>query len=152
MVIRSKGLCPLCRSKELPAKPIYTKKSVKAGEKDNCLSAFFTAHILKLSSTCRSLEGTQISEPSGLNIAHLFPKSTHPSVKCHMENAIYLTWQEHSDFDNLLSKHEFTKLETKFSSWDVICQKFKAVLPYVSEQTSFKLAMEEYLNKRELIF
>lgn len=150
VIIRSKGLCTFCRQQE---KPVYPKKPSKTAQKRkderSCLSAFFTLHLSLLERSRKSFLDTHIPYPSIANIAHLFPKSICPSVQCHTENAIYLSIQEHTDFDQMLFRHEFSKIDVMFPN---VMEKFEAVLPFVTEKHSTVILLSEYLEKRKLIF
>lgn len=142
--IFSKGMCEFCASKSF--KPVQTRTPIKRtyNKKDNSeLNKFFDEHIAILSKIPYSYEsGKKISEPSRLNIAHIFPKRNHKSVETNDFNVVYLTWQEHTTFDYLLDTHNFAEIEKRFpKTWKLL----KNVLPLVQERTKLVLAIENYL-------
>lgn len=162
--ILSKGRCPLCRHnqrKEEGTLPKY-KKSIKPFKKKNktirnkeraCLGAFFDFHITNLEKNPYSTESqAYISTPSVANIAHLLPKRKQggfPSIQCNIDNAIYLTIQEHNHFDKLLDEGNFERLEKDFpNSWEEICKKFIKLLNVCKERNKFYFKVEEYLIKK----
>lgn len=115
VVILSKGLCPYCRSKELPKKerkPIKLKVKVKSKEEN--YSSFFAKHIEILSGSRMSLSGRSIYEPSTCNICHILPKRKYKSVAKEDLNIIYLTHDEHTRFDYLLDTLDFDNLKKEF--------------------------------------
>lgn len=154
--IRSKGLCGFCRNqqrisngsltiKKYSIKPISDKK--KSSKDKDCLDAFFSYHINKLERVPFSVEsGDYISSPSRANVCHLIDKGRHKSVQCLLENAIYLTLEEHSRFDSLLFKHEFGRLELEFpKAWKIYCNKVVKILEMCLENTKFVMKLKEYL-------
>lgn len=153
VIIRSKGLCSFCRGKEISSSNIkkkpLTKTAQKRKEQRSCLTAFFTLHLSLLERSPKSFLGTYIGSPNIANIAHLFPKSICPSVQCHTENAIYLSIQEHTDFDQMLFRHEFARIDAMFPN---VMERFEQVLPFVTEKHSMVIALSEYLQNRKLIF
>lgn len=116
VVILSKGLCPYCRSKELPKKerkPIKTKVKVKKEEEN--YSSFFAKHIEKLEEIKMSmLSGKSIYYPSTCNICHILPKRRYKSVAKEDLNILYLTQEEHTRFDYLLDTLDFDNLKKEF--------------------------------------
>ena len=71
VAIRSKGLCPACRAKELPPKG-RTAIRAKAKPRGRSLAVFFGAHVAKLSMIRRSATGAYIPCPGVSNICHLY--------------------------------------------------------------------------------
>lgn len=152
--VRSKGLCPLCRSKELSKdkKPklyrIPTKKKVKNSE----LGYYFEYHLEQLSKRPYSQEsGKLISEPTTANICHILPKrkvSGFASVSNNLDNCVYYTLSEHTRFDELLDKREFSKLEKEFpNSWfSIVVPKIRMLLGVCVERNKFYQALLEYIE------
>jgi len=106
---------------------------------------FFDYHV----KNCRYSEhsGNIIYSPDRSNCCHLFSKSKHPSVQSNLANFIYLTMQEHTDFDKLLFENDFEGLENKMpKAWNIAKGRMKLLLPFVLEETKFKNKFEEYLN------
>lgn len=160
--IRSKGLCGGCRQKQrlgdgtlvtkkYTIKPITEKRKQKRSDERGCLHAFFEFHITQLEKKPFSEEsGKIISEPSATNICHLLPKRKEggfPSVQCVIDNCIYLTWEEHNQFDKLLDERNYTKLEELFpKSWKKACEKLKKLLPLSLERNKMYFSLVEYLK------
>ena len=105
--IRSKGLCPSCRSKEM-------QKKVCRKKKREGLSDFFGEMIELLRMSGISYTGRSIYEPSVCNVCHILPKRIYKSVAKERMNIIFLTEEEHTRFDHLLDCMEFDKLEEEF--------------------------------------
>ena len=110
--VRSKGLCPACRSKETGG---IKKKPMLASRKNPGLPDFFKMMIEKLSETCMSCTGKPIPNPSSLNICHILPKRKYSSVATEGENIIFLTAEEHERFDYLLDSFQFDALDSELS-------------------------------------
>lgn len=114
--ILSKGLCPYCRSKELPKKerkPIRSR--VKSKREDDNYSSFFAKHIEILSEKRMSMfSGKSIYMPSTCNICHILPKRRYKSVAKEDLNILYLTHDEHTRFDYLLDTLDFENLRKEF--------------------------------------
>lgn len=157
----SRGRCKSCTAREdfkplkrteIIKKPYVIPKQTQRNKDKRKVSSeirnvYFEHHI----SLCRVSEesGTYIPEPWRGNICHLFDKGRHPSLQGNLDNCIYLTLDEHTEFDRLLYSHEFEALELKFSqSWEKTCEKFKALLPLCLEKTKFYFKVEEYLNSK----
>ena len=69
-------------------------------------------------------------------------KRNHKSVATNDLNVVYLTWQEHADFDRLLDCHKFEEIEKTFpKTWILL----KKVLPLVQERTKLLIALEKYI-------
>lgn len=115
VAIRSKGLCPVCRSKELPPKPIkrITSKTNKKNVNPD-LSGFFCAMLEKLGESRMSYTGAPIHFPTVCNVCHILPKRYYKSVATDEENILFLSDSEHERFDRLLDCLEFDKLEQEF--------------------------------------
>ena len=160
--IRSKGLCGICRQnqrKEEGTLPQYKKKikpfkasnKAKRKEERGCLGVYFEYHLEELNRMPSSIESKKpIYSPTVANIAHLLPKRKtggFPSVQCNIENAIYLTIQEHNHFDKLLDEGNFERLEKDFkNSWDYICLKYKKLLDLCIERNKLYFKLKEYLD------
>lgn len=127
-------------------KKITQKTANKKQAKKERLDVFFKHHIEK----CKFSEesGQSIYLPTTANVCHLFPKRNHKSVEDNLDNYVYLTLQEHSDFDKYLDQFDFIALENNFpNSWEKVCVRMKNLLPLVKENTKFKLTVEKYLNE-----
>lgn len=117
--VRSKGLCPSCRSKEMPKK-VYRKK------KKEGLSDFFGEMIEFLRLSGISYTGRSIYEPSVCNICHILPKRIYKSVAKERMNIIFLTEDEHTLFDRYLDCLEFDELERVFGAvWELALRQVK---------------------------
>lgn len=91
--------------------------------------------------------GIGIPNPSAMNMAHIFPKDSYPSVATNPKNIVMMTWEEHTRFDELLGSHEFEKLAIEFpNSWGKICGIVWALLPEVTERKPLRIKLEKYLN------
>lgn len=91
--------------------------------------------------------GIGIPNPSAMNMAHIFPKDSYPSVAINPDNIVMMTWEEHTRFDELLGSHEFEQLAIEFpNSWGKICRIVGELLPLIEEQKPLKIKFEKYLN------
>jgi hypothetical protein len=133
--------------KKSPLKSKFRLKATKRG-KSKEVRQFYAEMAEKHSSGATSIEsGRPIAEVSAVNLAHIFPKERYKSLAINPRNIIILTWEEHTDFDNLLFKHDFEKLEIKFkNSWSIICERVRELLPLCKENGNLKSALEKYLN------
>lgn len=157
--IRSKGKCPPCREKErrkegtLPIyknsiKPITDKTKIQRKEERSCLALFFDLHIKRLEKKPFSMEsGKRISEPSSINVCHIIDKGRHKSIQCHLENAIYLTWDEHNRMDKLLFEHRFADFKKEFpKSFPLYVKKYQELRKLVTEKTKFLFSFDEFIE------
>jgi hypothetical protein len=153
--IFSKGRCMSCVPKKpLTRSPIkqkayyipkQTEKNKTYRKSQSAIRDVYFDHHINL---CQYSEesGVKIFNPSRANICHVFDKARHPSLQGNIENYVYLTLDEHTEFDNLLYRHEFVKLELKFpNSWAKACERVKGLLSLCEETTKFKIKLEEYL-------
>lgn len=112
--ILSKGLCPLCRSKQLPKKerkPISSKARVK---KSTNYSGFFASCLEELSTIKISeYSGRPIPYPTTCNVCHILPKRIYKSVAEDRGNIIFLTESEHHELDKYLDTMDLDSLENK---------------------------------------
>lgn len=136
--IFSKGKCKLCASKNTSLKGggfIKVVKKPKSNKKE--LDTYFEQKITQLNKTRVSEEsGKPIPFPTRGNICHLLDKSSHKSVAHHPENYVFLTWEEHGRFDQLLFAHEFKKLEAEYpNSWKLVLKRLESVIPSCTEKT-----------------
>lgn len=132
--ILSKGMCNYHRE--------MSRKSKTKTKAD-----FFKTMVERHSKYPYSMEsGAYISGLDAKNICHIFPKSKFPSVAEDERNIIVLTWQEHTDFDNLLFENRFDELEEKFP---MISQALKFRLPEllerVTERNKFYYNIESWM-------
>lgn len=136
------------KSTSLSATRKPLRKTTKGKSKE--VKNFYAKLILDLSDQARSIEsGLTLTNLSAVNLAHILPKSTYPSVATEPLNIILLTWEEHTRFDDLLGRHEFEKLEQEFpNSWGKICNRVLVLLPKVTEHKSLRIKFESYLNDR----
>lgn len=138
VTIRSKGLCPACRAKELPPKERAAIR-VKAKPKGKSLAVFFGAHVARLSMTRRSATGAYIPCPGVSNICHLYPKRKYKSVAEDNDNIIYLTADEHTRFDYLLDTMDFSRLLDEFGNvWLLAARRMRDLAPRVEEDGKLK--------------
>ena len=129
----------MCREIQRRKQGETTMQPKKPKPKDNKsdLDSFFDRHVKQAKISFES--GTKISFPSRKNVAHLFPKRRYKSVATNDNNVVYLTWQEHTDFDRYVDTRDLEKLETFFpKTWN----RMKKVLPLVEENGKLK----EFVN------
>jgi len=151
--IFSKGRCQRCATIE-DSKPLKRGSTInKQTEKNNTYrksqyeirEVYFSYHI----ANCRVSEedGQIIYNPTRANIAHIIDKGRHKSVQSHLDNFIYLTMQQHTDFDKLLFENNFEALEKNFpNSWGIAIERLKILLPECLEKTKFVIKLQEYLT------
>lgn len=138
--IRSKGLCPICRSKERSPKiksyviKQTSKNKIKRENKSQILKNFFQYHLAEIQKTpyCENC-GTSLN-CNLMNIAHILPKrnTANPEVMDHYNNFMYLC----SSFDGI-GCHE---------KYDRVQGNAKVYLMSV-----FSKAVERYLTFRNLV-
>lgn len=152
--ILSKGLCPYCRSKELPKKekkPIRCRPK-KKNEEDN-YSYFFFKHLDMLSQRPVSmLSGLAIHSPSTCNICHILPKRKYKSVAKEDLNILYLTQEEHTRFDYLLDTLDFDRLEKEFKhifNLSIIRVQIMSLEGKIQERGKLLDKFESYFDKIE---
>lgn len=150
----SKGLCQFHSKSKLISKGegrIKQKREStveKSAEKRELREVYFDYHIERCTRSEESLK--QISNPTRANICHLIDKGRHPSLQDNLDNYIYLTFEEHQDFDKLLFSLEFKKLEKIFkNSWEMACTRYINLLPLCQESTNFTRSLKKYLDGRE---
>lgn len=141
----SKKRCRSCATIQ-DSKPIKSAPKKQTENKEE-LDAYFDFHIKSCSHSEES--GKEILYPSRVNICHLFSKRQHPSIKANLANVVYLTWQEHNDFDRLLDSGDFRLLESKFKSWPKICKRMEKLLDDCLEMTKFRINFEKYLKEKQ---
>lgn len=153
--IFSKNRCQRCATIE-DSKPLSRGSTIKKQTDKNKANrksqfairdVYFSYHIER----CKVSEesGVSIHNPTRANIAHIIDKGRHKSIQSHLDNFIYLTIQEHTDFDKLLFENDFEALEKSFpNAWGIALERLKTVLPECLEKTKFIIKLEEYLNSR----
>jgi len=150
--IFSKKKCRECyirtETKPLKSNTSLKKSSLKnktKKETEPCLENYFKYHIIKCKTSDET--GLPIVNPTKASICHVFPKRKYKSVQCDLRNCVYLTLQEHSQFDNLLDKHEFERLEKEFpNTWKKVKNIVQKILPDVKEEGRLKTALKNYLG------
>lgn len=154
--IFSKGKCRRCSeigSKGLKSgknriKHITEKKLKEKQETREIRDEYFEHHI----NLCTHSEesGKQISNPTRANICHIFDKSRHPSLQANLENFVYLSFEEHQEFDKLLYSHKFERLEEEFkNSFEKACIRGEKLLSLCQENTVFMRKFKKYLDGRK---
>lgn len=152
VAIRSKGLCPACRARELPPKG-RTAIRVKAKPKGKSLAVFFGAHVARLSMTRRSATGAYIPCPGVSNICHLYPKRKYKSVAEDNDNIIYLTVDEHTKFDYLLDTMDFSRLLDEFGNvWLLAARRMRDLAPRVEEDGKLKTRLLSWIEENKNYF
>lgn len=151
--IRSKGLCPACRAKELAAEgKARQRRPIKARprKRDDELSGFFERHVGILKGTRRSMTGAPIPYPSAANVCHLYPKRRYRSVATDDRNVVYLTLEEHTRLDYLLDTMDFDRLSEEFGgTWDTIAGKMALLGPEIRESGKLKNNLMTWLTNRQ---
>lgn len=144
--ILSKGMCDFHYQKEKGGLKKTQRKS------DTDLDIFFNNQIKLLQKIPYSEHsGTRITKVDKKNIAHLLPKRYFSSVKDNNLNVIWLTWGEHSFFDNLLDKFDFKRLEQEFElGWMVAVSRLKQVLPLIpdEEKNNYYKKIKTYIDTK----
>ena len=144
--ILSKGKCDYHRQLELAE----TRTPEVAKPKQNGFGNFFKRHIKTLSAHPYSQNsGKYIGDVSSKNICHILPKRDRafPSLALDDRNIIYLTWQEHADFDNLIDKKQFRKIEEKFPNlYPLIVERVTLLLKDCTETNKFRWQVEDWIN------
>jgi DNA-directed RNA polymerase subunit RPC12/RpoP len=116
---------------------------------DSCLKEYFEYHV---DNAKMSEESNLALSESKAHICHIFPKRNHKSVSCNLNNAVYLTIDEHTVLDKLLDSHDWSELEKQFPTcWYDICQRAADIFPLIEESTKFKTLFEEYLTEKEFL-
>lgn len=149
--IFSKGKCQKCSSKgkTLNSGGIIKSKPKQKSPMKTKLDEYFVEKLIQLNKTRKSEEsGNVIPYPTRGNICHILDKARHPSVGNHLDNYVFLTWQEHAKFDQYIFNHEFDKLKKEFPNiWPVILKRLETILPACTEKTKLYTAFYSLLNK-----
>jgi hypothetical protein len=144
----SKGFCQSHQSKK-GIKQSRRQTSENKKERSEKRNSYFEYHLEKCNSSEESFK--EISEPTRANICHIFDKSRHPSLQDNLDNCIYLSLNEHQDFDRLLYNHQFSRLEVEFkNSFNKTCIIANKLLPLCKESTVFTRELIKYLDGREI--
>lgn len=144
----SKGLCQIHQPKKSIKQSRESSQNTKL-EKQDKRNNYFEYHLERCVRSSESFK--QIIEPTRANICHLIDKGRHESLQDNVENCIYLTWEEHTRFDELLFSHRFEDIEKEFkNSWPKTCISYKKLLPLCEENTVFTRALEKYLNGKRI--
>lgn len=152
VAVRSKGLCPACRAKELPPRTRVAARA-KAKPRGKSLSVFFGAHVARLSMIGRSLTGARIACPGIGNICHLYPKRKYKSVAEDDDNVVYLTIGEHARFDCLLDTMDFDRLLVEFGDiWLSIAGRMRDLAPRVKEDGKLKTRLLLWIEENRDCF
>lgn len=144
---KGKKVCGGCRS--ILTGSFLKSRSVKKNPVEG-LDRYFDYHI----SACRFSEesGKPIPEPTVVNVCHIFPKRAYPSIAGDLENVVYLTWQEHHDFDKLLDQHDWSGLEREFPNcWYDVCVRAANLTRRVTERGKLRTLYEEYLERNKFL-
>ena len=151
----SKKRCKSCAQKSYggisstpkPIKAITAKTAKKKTEQSTVRQVYFDYHTKRCTKSEESGKG--ISGANRGNICHLVDKGRHKSVQANLDNFVYLTLQEHTDFDKHLFRLDFQALEENFpNSWKIACRRLKKVLPLVEERTKFYFAIKNYIDAK----
>jgi hypothetical protein len=144
----SKGFCQVHQPKK-SIKSFRESTKVKKEVKQNKRNVYFDYHLERCSRSDESFK--RISIPTRANICHIFDKSRHPSLQDNIENCIYLSLNEHQDFDRLLYSHQFLRLEIEFkNSFNKACIIANKLLPLCQESTVFTREFKKYLDGRKI--
>lgn len=130
---------------------MYNKPKIYISkQKGQDLEGYFQYHLAKLRNKPFSEESGRRIEPSKFSICHIFPKRIYKSVANHRENYVYLTWQEHADFDRLLDQMDFPSLEERFpKTWPKIKQRAGKILPEIKEYGKLLEKFKNYLDEKK---
>lgn len=113
VAILSKGLCPGCRSKQLPkkaAKPIR----MKSKKKEVSYTSFYEKCLEELHTRKFSdYSGKPIVCPTVCNVCHILPKRKYKSVAEDRANIFFLTDEEHTEYDRLMDTLDFETMKSK---------------------------------------
>lgn len=163
--IRSKGLCPGCREKqrrEAGEETMHTKvhriprmtRKAQTARKDKRegLGLYFETLILLLKKKPKCQNCGYKINPYYLphnNIAHILPKSSHPSVMTNLDNCVFLCDSKdredgkscHNDFDN-----RGTKFRESMPVYSIALNKFKRFSHLVLEKSNIFSNFESKLE------
>lgn len=152
VLIRSHGLCQICRSKELHPKKNKILTCSKKRKLENLdLSRFFRLMLEELNESRMSMTGASIHNPTVCNVCHILPKRTYMSVATKRDNIIFLTLDEHTMFDSYLDCLDFEKLESVFPFiWKYAVKKVIDMYEsgMVEEKGNILLSILERYNKQ----
>jgi len=98
-----------------------------------CIDEYFEYQI----SRCKKSDNSNklISHPNRTNIAHILPKRKYKSVACNSSNVLFLTFEEHTNFDNWMDGANLEKLIENFSSqfFNILEERLAQLLPIIEE-------------------
>lgn len=146
--ILSKGLCNYHRALERGNEIVVKSKS---SPQKKALNSFYTKHMEMLKSHPYSdASNVPLGKISRTNICHILPKREQggfPSIATNDDNIVYLSWQEHHDFDRLLDNREFDKLDEVFSSLG-LRNRIRNLLDVCTERNKFYFQLEDWINQQ----
>lgn len=144
--ILSKGKCNYHRQLELAEGRIPQPTQTKSVG----LGGFFKKHIAILKNHPYSQNnGDYLGEITTANICHILPKreKAFPSLAQNDMNIIYLTLREHAEFDNLMDKKQFIKIQEKFPNlYPLIVDRVRLLLTECTETNKFRWQVEDWIN------
>lgn len=134
--------------KKYPLKKMTAKTRGLNKEKQAVLKPYFEHHQDKLyKNPVSEASGELLYAPFTVNICHIFPKRIYKSVQDNLLNCVYLTWQEHQDFDRMLDVFDFRGIEKKFPKlWEIVLKRAKDLLPLVEENKKLKTELNKIIN------
>lgn len=145
MYLFSRGRCKFCATKTYTKPKQISDKQKKVKKVQSDIRSIYFETLISL---CKKSEqsGKTITEPSRINVCHIFPKRRYKSVQANLDNYVYLTADEHTRFDYLLDTLDFETLEKEFENcWQIILKRVKKLLPLIKETGKLKLKFEEYV-------
>ena len=164
--IRSKGLCPPCRQKQLNKEKVnksetpsnnknsgvsYKKPKTWKKKSNKALDKFFDEQLILCSENPYSIESGTRLPIAKFNLAHILPKRPgggFPSIATNPKNIMFLTLDEHNKYDKLLDEHRFDKIAELFPNmWPNVKIEIKYLLSVATENNKLYIALSNYLNK-----
>lgn len=154
--IFSRGRCKECAMKtyaqpkkqEIKQK-VKTPKFTKEKPDKSDLNKYFDDKLSLLISHPYSEEsGKFISNPSRFNVCHLFPKSLFPSVRSHKINYVFLTTDEHTDFDRHMFNQDFEAIVQLLpNSHKLIFDRMNRLVPFIKERKKMLFNFLKFYEK-----
>lgn len=145
----SKGMCPYHYSLMYSEQRKKNKLNTKSSSDE-----FFDKHIKILKTRPYSdYKMTPINRPSRVNICHILPKretNGFPSMGEVDDNILYLTWQQHHNFDKWLDNREYDKLKKEMPEiYDILLERLPKLLEEAEERNKFYFDLKKLIEDEQ---
>lgn len=122
--IFSRGRCRSCATHSYGG----VKKKHTPKKNSDLRSKFFMKHVTRIqNNSIKCLECNGNLSNGVANVCHILSKTHYPEVEFKDNNIIYLCWECHADFDELVTERE------RFKSFPIVLKHFEKLIPYLED-------------------